>query len=219
MNGAHRRDQALRPQVVHHGFLLEVEGSHGLQAMDSAGHEEEGVANKKWECQCGNTNHPDAEDCARCGHARDDDSGEEIPVSEREHPDLAVLRELKPSIVQSKDAGLQRLWNESWTRAKSGQDLRRGALDRLRAHGSRQAADRIHRRHGADAEAQDECQAVADDLVAKADAFLGQDMAETTAQLRTAKRTCRSFDARRSPSENLVAAAEALGEEMRNRRY
>jgi len=202
------------------GFLVEQDTIERLKAFDAKPEE------TSMECpECGKKLKAGEDDCASCGysarklHDDDDDKLFDVEADPGEEA-LKYLREIRPEVEAKGSDAMKRRWNDAWQAVKAGEHPKE-AIDRLRRqYDSRRTADAVHRRHGVAADAQgDECQAVADDLVAKASAFLGQDMAETTAQLRTAKRTCRSFDARRSPSENLVAAAEALGEEMRNRRY
>jgi ribosomal protein L37E len=213
---ARRRDQALAPQVIHHGFLLEVEGSRGLQAFDEKPKEE----NMSQECpECGKKLKAGEDDCAACGYSPkklhgDDDDLIDVEADPREQG-LQYLRQIKPEVIKGSDA-MKRWWNDSWLQAKAG----RTSVDRLqRAYESRRTTDaRIHRRHGADADDSTSGQ----DLAEIAASYLGQDIGEVAAQ-REESTPLRAADSwpedRRAVAQDLMARAERMGRQMRRAKY
>jgi hypothetical protein len=132
---------------------------------------------------------------------------EESPAELRDAA-LDYLRRIRPQVARSSSDDAKQSWNMLFCSLRDVADPQI-ALDNARRLMARDSAF----------SAEDARIAVAANLVSSAAEFFGKDVAETAAQLRTSKqRACRSFDARRSPAENFVAAAEAIGEAMRNRR-
>jgi hypothetical protein len=227
-----RRNKADPAQVVHHGFLLEVDGSYGLQAMDERPEE-----NMSQECpECGKKLKSGGDKCDACGYSPkklhdDDDDDDLIDVEADPRQEmLKYLREIRPEVEAKGSDGMKRRWNDAWRSVKTGRHPRE-SLDRLRRQydnlRTADTSDRMHRRQGADAN-DGTC---GRDLASLADDFLGRDVGEVAVereqralrQKAERQRTCRSFDSRvdqqQWQAEDLALKAEQMGAELRSRKY
>ena len=95
------------------------------RAFDSR---EEVMAENKWKCSCGNVNHADAEDCAACGAAYDEQD-DLVPV-EQELPERKItkdealhwLEQIKPQVKRRGTDAAKRAWNRFYSLVRDGRN-------------------------------------------------------------------------------------------------
>lgn len=137
---------------------------------------------------------------------------EETPAESRDAA-LHYLRRIKPQVARSGSDDAKRAWNSMFSAIRDGAEPR-VALD----HAKRLAAGDAAFGGGADAPL-----AVAADLVRSATQFFGRDIHEVATERRAAQ--IRDFhlrsaqDSDRTASDDLVAKAEVIADEMRRRKY
>jgi hypothetical protein len=216
----HRRSKPDSPQVIHHGFLLEVEGSRGLQAFDEKPKEE----NMSQECpECGKL--MAGEKCDSCGYSpkklHDDDDDDLIDVEADPRQEmLKYLREIRPEVEAKGSDGMKRRWNDAWRSVKTGRHPRE-SLDRLRRQydslRTADTSDRMHRRQGADENGH---VMSGRDLAEIAAPYLGRDISEVTEEQRRAPRRAADESSRpMSAGESLMRKAEEARQRMCRQYY
>ena len=206
-------------------YLGQPIGSVKSRAFDS---EETKMPENKWKCECGNINHPAAEDCAACGAAYDEADLEPLEQTMPEHVSrdeaLRWLQGIKPQVLRRGNNLQKQSWNALYTAIRDGQspalalrDVREKArrdgliaCDSDRPETFEQICDRRSRelRSGKLMTAEDAQRAVAEDFVQTCASYLGQDPNEVAAKRR--ERTVRRALAdAKTPAAGLVATCEA----------
>jgi hypothetical protein len=214
-------------------FLGKPVASVTARAFDS---EETKMPENKWKCECGNINHPAAEDCAACGAAYDEADLEPLEQTMPEHGSrdeaLRWLQGIKPQVLRRGNNMQKQSWNALYTAIRDGQsptlalrDVREKArrdgliaCDSDRPETFEQICDRRSRelRSGKLMTAEDAQRAVADNFVQTCASYLGQDPNEVAAQRKqNARREARDSRKPETAVENFLRRAEEVGEEMR----
>jgi hypothetical protein len=178
--------------------------SHSTRAMDSA--REEAAMENKWKCsECGNVNHPEAEDCAKCGRAYDAEEEELIPQPEERRTErkesrdeaLRSLRRIRPRIEREGTDAEKRLWNAAFKAARDG---------RVSTQASDDAPDREALR--------------AADFVTVATSYLGKAIDDHASESTIARRAAAdAHPEERTVGEDLMLKAEQMRQRMCRQYY
>lgn len=105
---------------------------HVAERLSEAGEDSEGntvMAENKWKCSCGNINHTDAEDCAACGAAYDEQADELVPVEQgppagrktSRDEALSYLRRIRPDVARRGTDAQKHAWNNLFVAIRDGQ--------------------------------------------------------------------------------------------------
>jgi len=137
---------------------------------------------------------------------------EEKPRKQSRDEALNILRKIRPEIARNGTDTAKVAWNTLFVAIRDGANPQT-ALRNLRSEFGVQ-----NRLSAADSQ-DDARRAVADDLVASASAYLGQDINEVAAHRRSERVAAADSEPEdRTVAEDFVAKAERAGEQMRNRR-